>query len=225
VPRSYVGVIVVVAVLFAGGTVVALNYATGASGGSKQVLVPEVVGMKRPQAQMAAENAGLVLRVIGHTADPFVAPEAVARQVPLAGQRAQEGTMLAVTLSQGPEARQPAAAAGAAAPKTQALSPTPAPASPPPTPAPAPAPAPAPSPAKASPRKVATSAMVAVPKVKGIRLPFARSRLRALGLSVGRISYGNDEDHMEGIILYQSPHPGTKVPKGSSVDLRVNRTD
>jgi serine/threonine-protein kinase len=214
-PRSHAGVIVVVAVLFAGATVVALSYATGASGGSKEILVPEVVGMKRPQAQMAAENAGLVLRVIGQTADPFVAPGAVARQVPLAGQRAQEGTTLAVTLSHGPEARQPAGQAPS--PATEALSATP--------PAPAanqPAPAPAQAPVK---QPAATGPTVAVPKVTGIRLRYARHRLSALGLAVGRVTFGHDEDHMDGFILHQSPTAGARVPRGSAVDLRVNRTE
>ncbi len=64
-----------------------------------------------------------------------------------------------------------------------------------------------------------------MPKVTGVRLPFAVSRLRSRGLSPGRISYSRDEDHMEDFVLSQSPRPGTPAAKGDKVDLVVNKVD
>lgn len=81
-------------------------------------------------------------------------------------------------------------------------------------------------PSKAAPRRRAPSAggSATVPKVVGIRLQHATGRLAAQGFSVGHISYASDEDHMEGYILRQSPGPGTPLPRGSTVDVVVNRT-
>lgn len=80
----------------------------------------------------------------------------------------------------------------------------------------------APAPAPASPAPAAGN-RVKVPRVRGVRLRFARPRLRSSGLTVGRISYQEDEDHMEEMVLKQTPNPGAQVPRGSSVDLVVNR--
>ena len=77
---------------------------------------------------------------------------------------------------------------------------------------------------RTSPRTtVSSKAKVLVPKVMGVRLRFARPRLVAKGLTLGRVSYSEDEDHMEGMVLGQNPGPGTMVSAGSKVDLVVNR--
>jgi len=89
---------------------------------------------------------------------------------------------------------------------------------------PAPTPPPPPTPRRLSP-PVAGPGSVTVPKATGMRLTFATSRLRAKGLSVGRISYQADEDHMENYVLRQSPPAGTPVAKGTTVNLVVNRVD
>ena len=84
--------------------------------------------------------------------------------------------------------------------------------------------APPPAPAPATPRRAARpSGMVTVPRVRGVRLRFARPRLAAKGLRVGRITYSEDEDHMEEMVLSQSPRAGTTLPRGGSVDLVINR--
>lgn len=70
-----------------------------------------------------------------------------------------------------------------------------------------------------------TPGSVTVPKATGMRLQFATGRLSSSGLSVGRVSYENDEDHIEGYVLRQSPAPGTPVPRGTTVDLVINRTE
>jgi serine/threonine-protein kinase len=82
-----------------------------------------------------------------------------------------------------------------------------------------------PAPKQPRPRAHGGTGTVSVPKVTGMRLQFASGRLSARGLSVGRVSHSSDEDHMENFVLRQSPLPGTPVPRGSSVDLVINRTD
>jgi beta-lactam-binding protein with PASTA domain len=67
--------------------------------------------------------------------------------------------------------------------------------------------------------------MVSVPKVTGMRLMFSRRRLEVRGLLVGRLSYARDEDHMETFVLSQSPQPGTEAPRGSAVDMVINRVE
>jgi beta-lactam-binding protein with PASTA domain len=85
----------------------------------------------------------------------------------------------------------------------------------------------APGPAKTAPGAPVTlkaaPGMVIVPKVVGVRLQFATSRLSSSGLSAGRVTYEKDEDHMEDFVMRQSPEAGTQVPRGSSVDLVVER--
>ncbi len=85
---------------------------------------------------------------------------------------------------------------------------------------------PAAGPAAKTPARTArkpASGMTSVPRVKGVRLRFARPRLRAKGLRVGRLTYSEDEDHMEEMVLSQSPPAGTPVPRGSAVNMVVNR--
>ncbi len=73
--------------------------------------------------------------------------------------------------------------------------------------------------------KAKRSSLIKVPKVTGIRFKFAKRYLEARGLSVGRISTKNDEDHMDTFVFRQTPVPGTKVQHGAAVDLLINDTD
>ena len=260
-PPTNVGVVVLVAALAAAATVAALQLLPGRltaadSGGGARV--PEVVGMSIDQARLAAENAGLALQEMGSVHDPIVREGKVAKQVPLAGQQAQPGSSLAVTLSKGPEsitvpelagmeipqAVERLIAAGLRAgatreaategiPDGQLIGSVPA--------AGAPAKAgdridlvvaarpdaapPVKGAASRGPAARAAGGSVTVPKITGIRLRWATGRLSALGLTVGRVTYSSDEDHMEGYILRQSPPPGTPVSRGSAVDVTVNQTN
>jgi serine/threonine-protein kinase len=76
-----------------------------------------------------------------------------------------------------------------------------------------------PAPTRATP----TGPIVTVPKVTGVRRPFAEQRLRAAGLVPGKLGYQADEDHIEDYVLRQSPEPGASAPRGSAVDLVINR--
>jgi beta-lactam-binding protein with PASTA domain len=89
---------------------------------------------------------------------------------------------------------------------------------------PPPRPPPPPTARRVSP-PAAGSGSVTVPKATGMRLRFATSRLRAKGLSVGRVTYQSDEDHMDGYVLRQSLPVGTPASRGTAVNLVVNRVD
>lgn len=64
-----------------------------------------------------------------------------------------------------------------------------------------------------------------VPHLVNKRIGYARTLLQRAGLSVGSISYGRDEDKMEGRVLSQSPSAGAMLPRGSAVHLTINRHD
>lgn len=65
---------------------------------------------------------------------------------------------------------------------------------------------------------------VAVPGVVGRSLSKAKDELLKAGFTVGGLKSRSDEDRSEGVILEQSPAAGQQAPKGSPVDLVVNRT-
>ena len=63
-----------------------------------------------------------------------------------------------------------------------------------------------------------------VPAVTGRSLAKAKEELQKAGFTVGNVRSRSDEDHSEGLILEQSPAANQPAPKGSAVDLVVNRT-
>jgi eukaryotic-like serine/threonine-protein kinase len=65
---------------------------------------------------------------------------------------------------------------------------------------------------------------VAVPGVVNRSLNKAKEELQKAGFTVGNLRSRSDEDHSDGLILEQTPAAGQQAPKGSAVDLVVNRT-
>jgi beta-lactam-binding protein with PASTA domain len=65
---------------------------------------------------------------------------------------------------------------------------------------------------------------VAVPSVVGRSLSRAKDELTKAGFTVGNLRSRDDEDHSDGLILEQTPAANQQAPKGSAVDLVVNRT-
>jgi beta-lactam-binding protein with PASTA domain len=63
-----------------------------------------------------------------------------------------------------------------------------------------------------------------VPSVLGRSLTRAKDELGKAGFTVGNVRYRADEDHSDGLILEQSPAANQPAPKGSAVDVVVNRT-
>lgn len=64
---------------------------------------------------------------------------------------------------------------------------------------------------------------ITMPDIMGMTLDQARSRLKNLGLVIGKISAGTDDSKEDGVILMQSPPGDSKVTKGATVDVTVNR--
>lgn len=61
-----------------------------------------------------------------------------------------------------------------------------------------------------------------LPSLRGKSLGGARAALEQLGLVVGDVRRGSDDNAADGAVLRQSPAAGTKVSKGQKVDLVVN---
>jgi len=67
------------------------------------------------------------------------------------------------------------------------------------------------------------AATVAVPSVVGRSLARAKEELQKAGFTVGNLRSRSDDDHSDGLILEQTPPANQQAPKGSAVDLVVNR--
>ena len=67
-------------------------------------------------------------------------------------------------------------------------------------------------------------ATISVPGVVGRSLARAKEDLQKAGFTVGNLRSRSDEDRMDGVILEQNPAANQQAPKGSAVDLVVNRT-
>jgi beta-lactam-binding protein with PASTA domain len=65
---------------------------------------------------------------------------------------------------------------------------------------------------------------VAVPSVVGRSLSRAKEELGKAGFTLGSLRSRSDEDHSDGLILEQIPAANQQAPKGSAVDLVINRT-
>jgi beta-lactam-binding protein with PASTA domain len=65
---------------------------------------------------------------------------------------------------------------------------------------------------------------VPVPSVVGRSFAHAKDELTKAGLTVGKIRADEDDDHMDGVVLRQTPAANEAAPKGSAVDLVINRT-
>ena len=50
----------------------------------------------------------------------------------------------------------------------------------------------------------------------------ARAALEQVGLLLGDVRKGSDDNAADGVVLRQSPAAGTAVPKGQKVDIVIN---
>lgn len=62
---------------------------------------------------------------------------------------------------------------------------------------------------------------VAVPSVRGWGRSKAQEMVKQAGLNVGRVRYVYDEEQDPGLVIRQDPSPGSKVAKGSNVNLWI----
>jgi serine/threonine-protein kinase len=63
---------------------------------------------------------------------------------------------------------------------------------------------------------------VAVPSVRGWGRSRAQEMIKQAGLNVGSVRYIYDEEQDPGLVIRQDPSPGSKVAKGSNVNLSIS---
>lgn len=231
--RDFVGSAVVAAVV-AAATTLALHFTILQK---PAIEVPSVLGLPVQSARALAENRGLMFVVTEEREDVHTAPGNILAQRPLEGSRIERGQSLDVVVAKAPgpvkvpalvglpfseakarlesarltvgklsEATSAEVKAGSVI--AQAL-------------------------AEGSEARVATPVdlvmskgvpTLAVPSVVGRSLSKAKEELQKAGFTVGTLHSRADDDRSDGTILEQAPAANQQAPKGSAVDLVVNRT-
>jgi serine/threonine-protein kinase len=229
-----VAVSAVVAAVVAAGTTFALQRTVLSR---DAVEVPSVLGLPAQSARALIESRGLMF-VVGEEREDAKAPAGnVVAQRPMEGSRIERGQAVDVSVAKAPAAVKMPALAGLAlgeaklrvemaklvlgkvtednSPEVKAGNVI------------------SQSVAEGGEAKVGTAidlvvskgaGMVAVPGVTGRSVAKAKEELQKAGFTVGNMRSRSDEDHSDGLILEQSPAAGQQAPKGSPVDLVVNRT-
>ncbi len=202
------------------------------------VEVPAVVGMRRAEAELVLQQRGLRLVVVEKRPNGVFPKGAVARQAPVRGERIPKGSIVAVVLSAGEdkvavpavvgktlaEATTALAAAGlavgavedkphASVPKGRIVETSPLPGV---------------KVQRATKVKLVVSAgpeTGEVPRVVGRYYRSAKKKIIEAGFVVGKVHWADNEDYDEYQVLRQDPKAGTKAPKGTAIDLVVNRAD
>ncbi|MCD6498506.1 MAG: PASTA domain-containing protein [Deltaproteobacteria bacterium] len=64
-----------------------------------------------------------------------------------------------------------------------------------------------------------------VPKLKGRYYSSAKKKIIEAGFVVGKVRWRDNDDYDDYQVLGQEPKAGTKAPKGSPIDITVNRGD
>jgi eukaryotic-like serine/threonine-protein kinase len=243
--RMRTGSIVLISALTAAATSAAtffgLKALTRASERSEEAEVPPLVGLEPDQARKILDPRGLTLIIAEHREDERTAGGLIIQQAPFEGVRAKRGTGVRVTVSSGqgrvevpPIARLPLTSArqilagvglkpggvvrqpSADIPTDQVIASTP-----------------------SVGERVARGATVnlivsigsgtleevTVPHVVGKGLGQATKELTRSGLTLGKITYGSDEDRRGGVVIRQSPAANARAPRGSAVQLVVNENE
>ncbi len=68
-----------------------------------------------------------------------------------------------------------------------------------------------------------TSLQIEVPKLTDLSVSKARERLSESGLTLGEVTYHEDKEKEEGVVLTQKPEPGFLLNQGQAVHLTVVR--
>jgi beta-lactam-binding protein with PASTA domain len=224
----------VVAAVVAAGTTFALHRTVLQRDANE---VPSVLGLPGQSARALIESRGFMFVVGEEREDAKVTPGNVVGQRPLEGSRIERGQTVEVTLAKAPAPVKAPALAGLAladakqrieaaklvvgkvseenSAEVKAGSVI------------------AQSPAEGAETKVGTAVdlvvskgvgTLPVPSVIGRSLARAKDELQKAGFTVGNVRSREDEDHSDGLILEQTPAANQLAPKGSAVDLVVNRT-
>jgi len=229
-----VAVSAVVAAVVAAGTTFALHRTVLSR---DAVEVPSVIGLPSQSARALIESRGLMFVVGEEREDAKAPPGNIVAQRPMEGSRIEHGQAVDVTVAKAPTVVKAPALAGLAlgeaklriemaklvlgkvtednSPDVKAGNVI------------------SQSVAEGGEAKVGTvvdlvvskgAGTVAVPGVVGRSLAKAKEELQKAGFTVGNTRSRSDEDHSDGLILEQNPAANQQAPKGSAVDLVVNRT-
>lgn len=198
--------------------------------------VPSLVGLNVEQARKLSDAASLLLRFEGERVPDSdqIPPGTVIEQKPLGGSRVRTGDVVSATLAMAPQkvrvpvlVEQPVDAARATLEElglrvgrvTESVSPQ------------APGQVLESRPAAGTEvRKgevvhltVAKASEASVPSVRGLPLAAAKAALEKAGFVLGERRFGVDDNAGDGVVLRQSPAPGTQAPHGAKVDIVVNQ--
>lgn len=61
-----------------------------------------------------------------------------------------------------------------------------------------------------------------VPSLRGMSAGAAKAAIERAGFSVGAVRVGEDDNAADGVVLRQTPAPGTQAQKGQKIDIVVN---
>ncbi len=190
-----------------------------------EVRVPDLVRVPVENVGSVLASLRLALEVRSRRADALVPSGAVISQTPAAGSSARRGQTVEVIVSSGP----PPSAAPVSPPVAPSAPLVAAPATPQPVgalpvaPIPAVPVAPAVAPVAPAVPVGDPGAMVEVPRLVGVRFQRVRSMLDPLGLRIGSHHERFDEDRGPFVVLRQSVAAGTRVARGTAIDLVVNQ--
>ncbi len=208
------------------------------SKGPKTTKVPNLLGLTREEAAKVASSYGLSVVVTSNEYSDKYPQGCIASQIPLAGRIVERGTSIKVVISRGIETIKTPNLIGKSIGEARSfLEPMgikidtvsdevsedsiitdqdPSPADPLSdkvikvwTSEPLPSPTP--------------MVLVPTPNLLGRRLEDAKSVLSESGLKVGKITYLEKPNIMDGVVMDQLPKVGDKVEKGSTVDLLVSK--
>lgn len=203
-----------------------------------QVEVPLILGLPHAQADNVLRQAGLKLQVLERRPSADFQKDTICEQVPPKGTKLPVGAIVTAVISEGqPKAVVPqvvglpiqqartmlekakfkvgrvSTIAHESLPKDSVVSCSPLPGS---------------TQKRGSKVNLTVSAgpgLAEVPKVTGTYHRSAKKRIIKAGFVVGKVRWRDNEDYDEYMVLSQSPKAGTKAPKGSKIDISVNRGD
>ncbi|MFH1278204.1 MAG: PASTA domain-containing protein [Candidatus Eisenbacteria bacterium] len=231
-------IIIVLALVSFGGGILIMDLTMGMVVGKGGVeTVPDLSGLPFEEATRNLEKEGLYLAVEREEPHTEIDSGAVIRQLPAAGEKVKQGRRIAVTLSAGPQRRVVPELAGERVRQARIAlsgvglgveSVTHVPherverdvviAS---------------SPVAGSPAVTGEKVQLLVslgpepsryllPDLRGESLDDVRRHLRLFELPLSRVSYRSDEKAPPGVVLEQTPDPGSRVDRETSLELVVS---
>jgi beta-lactam-binding protein with PASTA domain len=199
--------------------------------------VPTLIGLNVEQARKLSDSASLLLRFEGERVpdNDQIPPGTVLEQKPLGGSRVRTGEVVYATLAMAPQkvrvpvlieqtvdaARQTLEELGLRVGRvTETVSPTVAPGQ---VLDSRPAPGSDVRKGEVVHLIVSKASESTVPSVRGMSAGGAKAAIEKAGFQLGERRFGVDDNAADGVVLRQSPAPGTQAPRGAKIDIVVNQ--